>query len=249
MKSNGLSITRVLGIVAFFVVILMFSPVVVLAATNYGDGTYGGGLYNVGDTPAPTVTPGNNNSGSSSSSSSSSTSPSGCNDSATTGTPDLFEIHTTKSSATLYFAPPVMPYSNFYVAYSRKTDVWEYGTQFNQGQSSGVITYTINALQPNTKYYFKVRPGNGCAAGNSGNTMAATTTSSKQTRTYYKSFVTAVVQSTKNFFSNLFPSKNTNTPQPTATTIAEPTNIQNPTQEPTQTTPPKSKFCILWWCF
>jgi hypothetical protein len=142
-----------------------------------------------------------------------------------------------------------MPYSNFYIAYSTKSDSWQYGTQYDQGYSSGVLRYTVNVLQPNTTYYFKIRPGNGCAPGNWGNTMMGTTTSSTQTKTYYKNVITAVVQSTKYFFNNLFPSKSVNTPQPTST--VKPTETQNPIQKPTQTAAPtpKSKFCILWWCF
>ena len=62
--------------------------------------------------------------------------------------------------------------------YSRKQDSWEYGVEFPQGYSSGVIAYTISMLQPNTKYYFAVRSGNGCATGEWGNTMAAITNSS-----------------------------------------------------------------------
>jgi cell division septation protein DedD len=101
-----------------------------------------------------------------------------CQDTTGTGKPDLFEIKTTATTATLYFAPPNPPYSSFYVEYSRKQDSWEYGVEFPQGYSSGVIAYTISMLQPNTKYYFAVRSGNGCATGEWGNTMAAITNSS-----------------------------------------------------------------------
>jgi hypothetical protein len=181
-----------------------------------------------------------------------------CNNAVTTGVPDLFEIRTSKNTATLYFAPPIMPYSNFYIAFSRRTDTWEYGTQYNQGYSGGVLSYTINSLQPNTKYYFKLRAGNGCGTGSYGNIMTATTTSSGQTKTYYRNVATAVVQQTKavvntflspikKFINNLIP-----TPKPTATTAPSIINVQTdiPTQVPTQTqSTPKSKFCILWWCF
>jgi hypothetical protein len=238
MEVNSFSIKNVFGVLILLFSILVVSPQIILAA-SYGAGTYGSGNYNDGETTTTSD-------GSSSSNNSSSTSTSGCGSSASTGVPDLFEIHTTKNSATLYFAPPSMPYSNFYIAYSRKTDSWEYGTQFNQGNSPGAVTYTINALQSNTNYYFKVRPGNGCAAGNWGNTMRATTTSSKQTRTYYKSFITAVVQQMKNFVSNVFPPSNPKPITPPKVNI-EPGSQTQPQKKPAAT--PKAKFCILWWCF
>jgi flagellar basal body rod protein FlgG len=37
--------------------------------------------------------------------------------------------------------------------------------KFDKGYYDGVIDYTVNDLTPNTKYYFKVRAGNGCATG------------------------------------------------------------------------------------
>jgi len=248
MKVNSRLVKSFFVVLFFVLALLVIFPIAILAATNYGDGNYGGGDYNVGDLPTPTPTAVSSNTGSDSTSPASAPQ---CNNSVTTSTPDLFEIHTTKNTATLYFAPPTMPYSNFYIAYSTKSDSWQYGTQYYQGFSSGVLSYTINALQPNTTYYFKIRPGNGCTPGNWGNTMTATTTSSTRTKTYYKNIGTAVVQKIKNFLSGLFPSKSINIPQPTNT--AKPIDIQNLTQQPEPTvipTPsPKPKFCILWWCF
>jgi hypothetical protein len=125
-------------------------------------------------TPSPTPTQGNSGSGNNPGA----PGPSVCSDSVGTGTPDLFEITTTNTSATLYFAPPNPPYSSFYVEYSRDPNTWEYGTTFPQSYSSGVLQYTISMLAPNTKYYFSIRSGNGCATGAWSNTMSATTTSS-----------------------------------------------------------------------
>jgi len=36
---------------------------------------------------------------------------------------------------------------------------------FQAGLSSGVVNFTINDLNPDTTYYFKVRGGSGCAPG------------------------------------------------------------------------------------
>lgn len=116
-----------------------------------------------------------------------------CRNIVSANAPDLFEIRTTRNSATLYFAPPRMPYSNFYVAFSRKPDIWEYGTQYDQAYSSGVLSYTVYLLDPNTKYYFMMRSGNGCAAGKWGNTMSAITSTSNRTRVFYRSVQTPLM--------------------------------------------------------
>jgi len=254
MEINRYLVKRLFAILMLPLAFLIVFPTTVLAATNYGDGNYGGGNYNVGDTPAPTSAPTNNNS---SSTSSSPVSAPTCGDSATTGIPDLFEIRTTKNTATLFFAPPRMPYSNFYIAFSRRMDIWEYGTQYNQGYSGGVLSYTIYSLQPNTKYYFEIRSGNGCATGAWGNMMIATTTSAGQTRAYYKNAATAIVQQTKAVINNIVsPIKelinNLIPAQKTTTTPAPKTFTQTQTQTQPQTSVqpnPKPKFCILWWCF
>ncbi len=93
------------------------------------------------------------------------------------GSPDLFEIHTARTTADLYFAPPSMPYSSIYILYSERSDSWMYGVEYPQGFSGGVLQYTIRALKPNTTYYFSLRSGNGCATGAWGNTLSAKTTS------------------------------------------------------------------------
>lgn len=214
---------------------LIFLPTTVLATTNYGDGNYGDGNYGGGDTPST-----NNSSAGSPV----------CSDSVTKGTPNLFEIRTTKNTATLYFAPPTMPYSNFYIAYSQKPNIWQYGVQFNQGNSGGVLKYTINKLNPNTKYYFMMRPGSGCMAGNWGNTMtAATTSSNKGQRTYYKNLVTSFTRQISSFVNTLFPNKTKNPPQNITSPLPQPT-VQTQVLPPEPTPPPpKAKFCFLWWCF
>jgi hypothetical protein len=103
------------------------------------------------------------------------------------GSPDLFEINASQTTADLYFAPSFMPYSYFYISYSEKPDVWQYGVAFPWNFSGGAVKFTIAALKPDTVYYFKVRSGNGCATGTWGNTLSAKTTSSVRTiRKYYK---------------------------------------------------------------
>jgi hypothetical protein len=198
-------------------------------------------------------------SSSSSISNSSSSTPPQCNDWVTQGTPDLFEIRTSNTTATLYFAPPPAPYSYFYISFSRKPDTFEYGTEFKQDISSGVIKYAVSYLQPNTRYYFKVRAGNGCATGYWGNTLpASTTTYLKQTKTYYKNILTAIVKPIQTLIKKLVPKDKTSSNEeapttnnyPTITSIPEPTkSIESNNEVQYQTVTPEKKFCILWWCF
>ncbi len=142
-----------------------------------------------------------------------------CNNNITSGAPDLFEIRANENSATLYFVPPQMPYSSFYVVYSRIPDVWEYGTYINQGYSSGVLTFQINLPEANRKYYFKIRAENGCRVGSWGNTMSVVTNSSQIPKTYYKNSLVEFVQRAKQVVDNL--SSEPNTLNPLATQVPQ----------------------------
>jgi hypothetical protein len=255
---------KIKSLFLIFILWAVFLPQFAVAS-NYGDGDYNSGFYGGTDTPtptpSPTAVPTQQNSNNSTSGNSGTSAP-GCNSQASAGKPDLFEIRVKKNEAQLFFAPPVAPYTYFYIAYSRKADQWEYGTQFDQGYSTGVLTSTIRALQANTKYYFKIRSGNGCATGEWGNTMTVmTTNSASKLKTFYKNIFTAIVSRTKNIISQVLPAKPklidplvtdhpTEKPVPTARiypTAAAPT-IPRPraTADPT---PVKEKFCLLWWCF
>ena len=203
-------------------------------------------------TVAVANTTSSNNSTSTSTNSSSSVGTPQCNDTVTSGYPNLFEIRTNKYSATLFFAPPAGSYSSFYVAFSRKPDSWEYGTEYSQGQSGGVLQYTINELQPNTKYYIKIRAGNGCATGNWSNTMMVTTSSSTNKKVFYKNVFTAITQTVKSVINKVTQTKKTtDTTNQTPAQTSQPTVPNQPqtTTKPVTTQPTAKKFCILWWCF
>ncbi len=197
-------------------------------------------------------------------------SPPGCNNAVGSGTPNLFEIHTTGSTATLYFTPPYTPYLSFYIEYSDRSDVWNYGVEYSQAVSGGVLQYTIRALKPNTTYYFRLRSGNGCATGTWGNTLSAKTTSSVNvSNKYYKN--TPSVRATPHVritpatagtvLSSPVPQKRkpespSPTILPTSTPIIEAPKITaTPLTTPdiflpsTLPVPPKKRLCILWWCF
>ena len=101
--------------------------------------------------------------------------PPSCSDQPPNHAPNLFQINTTKNSATLYFTPVNNAISYYYIAYGFESWDERYGVSFNQGRYDGVLNYAVNELAPNTNYYFKVRAGNGCATGSWSNWLAAKT--------------------------------------------------------------------------
>ncbi len=89
--------------------------------------------------------------------------------------PDLFQINTTKDTATLYFTPVSKPVSAYQISYGYDDKVERFGTSFSPTGNDGVQTYTINSLSPNTAYFFKVRASNGCMPGDWSREMIAKT--------------------------------------------------------------------------
>ncbi len=89
--------------------------------------------------------------------------------------PDLFQINTTKKSATLYFTPAGNPHNSYTISYGYDDNIERFGTGFSKMSSDGVQSYTINALSPNTKYFFKIRASNGCMPGPWSRTMMVKT--------------------------------------------------------------------------
>lgn len=139
--------------------------------------------------PTPTSLPTNNNSNASSSAPSA---PS-CGDSQPAGTPDLFQIDVNSTQATLYFTP-VSDADRYYISYGNGTGTGQYGIEFTTGATSGVISYTVNALSSNTQYSFVVRGGNGCQPGGWSNTLTIKTGSSVNSGTsYFKDFASRVL--------------------------------------------------------
>jgi concanavalin A-like lectin/glucanase superfamily protein/LysM domain-containing protein len=147
-------------------------------------------------TPSPTAQPTTSNANSNSNSESSAPSTIStpvCSAQAPPGTPNLFQIDTQATQATLFFSPVNNPVSNYYVSYGYSSGDDRFGTLTNQGASSGVLSYIINDLLPNTVYYFRIRPQNDCMPGNFGNEMKIITTKeSANAIRYYKNFVSQI---------------------------------------------------------
>lgn len=150
-------------------------------------------LYNAGNgleltlsTPTPTATP----VATQTSDSRPPVLPAGCADSAPAGIADLFQIDTTDTTATLYFRP-VNNATKYVIAYGFAPHTGYFGTEFDSTGSTGVLTYTIRDLTPNTKYAFMVRGGHGCMPGNWSRTLQSTTKKKKAL------FVTSFLSSPK----------------------------------------------------
>ena len=107
-------------------------------------------------------------------SSSASMVPPNCSSTKPVGSPQLFQIDTTGINATLHFSP-VSNASSYFISYGYTSGDERFGTEFSLGNTDTAIHHTINALEPNTTYYFKVRSGNGCMPGDWSNNLKATT--------------------------------------------------------------------------
>jgi hypothetical protein len=109
----------------------------------------------------------------SSSSENSEPSPKTCTDQAPSNAPNLFQIDTTADTATLYFAPATET-SDYYVSFSENEAAEEHGAELSLDYD-GVQQFTVEQLNPNTTYYFKVRGQNGCMPGEWSQVVSATT--------------------------------------------------------------------------
>jgi hypothetical protein len=154
-----------------------------------------------------------------------------CNDVKPVNAPNLFQIDVNATQAKLFYTPVTGDNSSYYIAYSEKLNTFQHSTQTDQGASTGVLSYTINLLKPNTTYYFKVRGQNGCTPGDWSNEMKIKTRGRGLTTkvSYYKNRSTSVGRTIKTIES---------TPTPTPPPVVQ-------TSKPTET----KKTCFLWWCW
>lgn len=154
-----------------------------LYGTTFEGGEYDDGIVfsvsNLDPTPTPTPGGGGGNSGGGSGSIGT------CTESLPVGTPNLFQINTTKNTATLFYTP-VLGATNYQVSYGYGTNLQQYSVFTGQGFSPGVLSYTINSLPANTTFSYQVAAFNGCMPGSFGNTMTVETTSSGSSKYYQK---------------------------------------------------------------
>ena len=128
-------------------------------------------------TVAPTSTSSTNNSTSSNSSTSNSTNNANsvvCNDGKPGSAPFLRSAVAGENSVTLTWDEASLPVSYYLVAYGLSSGSLAYGNPNVGGAKT--TSYTISGLSGGTKYYFKVRAGNGCKPGDYSNELSATPT-------------------------------------------------------------------------
>jgi len=126
------------------------------------------GAYEYVSAPAPAPSPG------SSSNSITSNLPS-CTQFVPLSAPNLYQIATTRNTATLYFSPAGNPVSRYAIVYGYWQGDGRWAVIFDQGASSGAINYTVNYLDANQTYFFHIFPLNGCQPGPWSNWKSAKT--------------------------------------------------------------------------
>lgn len=163
-------------------------------------------------------------------------------------TPNLFQIDVTDKNAKLFFTP-LSNTNQFYISYSTNTNAEEHGVSINLARE-GVQNYSINALKPNTTYYFKVRGQNDCATGEWSNILKVRTKSSRAARTtaFYPSTAISKLISK---IANVKPSTIKPSIVKPETVLDSPAPVQTTSPSPSNDIPKvrKSSFCFLWWCF
>jgi hypothetical protein len=77
------------------------------------------------------------------------------------------------NSILLYFTEASDPVDHYVLEFGTKSGEYPYGSTDIGGK--GTRTYLVSYLLPNTKYYFRIRGGNGCATGGWSNEISAKT--------------------------------------------------------------------------
>lgn len=78
-------------------------------------------------------------------------------------------------SILLYFTQSDAPVNKYVLEYGTKSGEYPYGVQDMGINTRGQMTFLVKSLSPNTTYYFRIRGGNGCAAGAWSNELSAKT--------------------------------------------------------------------------
>lgn len=90
----------------------------------------------------------------------------GCNYAKPAGIPNLYQINLKRNSAKLYYTTVKENVTDYYVIYGFKPGDERYGFGFSAKPGKGEVwSLDIDMLFAGKGYYFKMRAGNGCAAG------------------------------------------------------------------------------------
>jgi len=142
---------------------LIATPLAYAAA--YGDGSYGSSAYGEGDADAA----GNNGVPLSPASA-----PTCDKTSPGNPAPWLYAaVSKTSNSIALYFSDAAEPYDHYAVEYGPQSGHYLFGATNIGGRGARIVI--IQALAPDTTYYFRVRAGNGCTTGPWSNELSSRT--------------------------------------------------------------------------
>lgn len=137
---------------------------------------------------------------------------------------DLFQIDASTDFVKLYFTTVQHDVTGYAISYGTKPSADEWATIINYTGPLWIMSSNINYLNPNTTYYFKIRPLNGCVGGKWSKIISVRTKSVLISQPLIQGIST----------------KNTETPTPT-------NNVR-----PTPSSSPKSsshKHCFLFICW
>jgi len=163
--------------------------------------------------------------------------------------PNLFQINTSATSATIFFTP-ISNTPTYYVSYSTKPIAEDHG-QLVTLSTEGVQSITVDHLQPNTHYYFKVRGQIDCMPGDWSSTLKAKTSwlGGKSMRISYPFSQYSSAPSVPS--ANLSKSEKIEA-SPEVLPPAMPTNPPTPENSDTflPSPSPNQRQCVklLWWC-
>ncbi|HKC05144.1 MAG TPA: choice-of-anchor Q domain-containing protein [Patescibacteria group bacterium] len=93
-----------------------------------------------------------------------------CNSSAPSNAPNLYKIVTSNSGTAKLLFTNIANATGYQVFYGYKPGDAKFGVNLPMG-----LSYTVNSLNPFTKYYFEVRAVNGCAGGPLSNWLSGVT--------------------------------------------------------------------------
>ncbi|MFA9289397.1 MAG: fibronectin type III domain-containing protein [Weeksellaceae bacterium] len=178
----------------------------------------------------------------------------GCSNQKPTNAPDLFQINSERTTATLFFSPTGGSTSKYVVSFGENQLALQYGAEFNvSNDNKGVQKMEIGYLKPNTTYFYMIRGGNGCATGEWSNKLAAKTTTNNTKKLYYRSGSEMTVPAIN--AEIVQPNSASIKPEPTTKSVNE--NKVSPTKkvpQPVETTPQptvqsKEKKCFWFICW
>lgn len=95
-----------------------------------------------------------------------------CNGAVSLSKPELFQLSTLLNSVTLYFVPSSGGAIDYIVEYGRTQEANEQAVRFSHPSTSGAVPYTINSLNLNKTWYFRVKGTNGCIFSDWSNTKS-----------------------------------------------------------------------------